>query len=173
MPAALTPPLDLAAIVLCIAGVAKLRAPAGAVRALAVLGGPASASLVRLFAFFELGLGLWCLLAAGRVAAALLACVYAGFGAISYLLARRRESCGCFGEREAPASAAQSALSACLSLTGLCAAIWPAHHVTWLLERAMPGAIVAVLGITGAAYAAVVVYTELPHAWSAWTPGAK
>ncbi len=173
MATALTPAFAIAATVLCVAGIAKLRAPAGAVRALATLGAPASTGLVRAFACLELGLGLWCLVGAGRLAAAVLASVYAGFASISYLLARRGESCGCFGEREAPASGAQSALSACLAVVGLAAAVSAVHHVSWLLSRPVSSALVLALGIAGASYATVLVYTQLPYAWSAWTGGTR
>jgi len=57
MAAALTAPFAVAAVVLCAAGLAKLRAPNGAVRALMVTGLPARAGFVRALAVGELVIG--------------------------------------------------------------------------------------------------------------------
>ena len=69
MSAALTPPLLVAAGVLCLAGALKLRSPAPAERALSILGLHATPIIVRSFATVEIALGGWAI-SAGRAAAA-------------------------------------------------------------------------------------------------------
>jgi hypothetical protein len=167
MPGALTAPFAVAALVLCVAGAAKLRSPHGAVRALAAAGFIVPAALVRGFAAFEVGLGSWCLIAPGRVSAAMLAGVYAMFAGLSLLLARRRAACGCFGDGDAPATAFHSLVSATLAVVALLAMIWPSHGAGWIVAH---HAAVLVVGILGCAYGTIVAYEELPRAWSAWSP---
>ncbi len=164
----LTPPLAVAALVLCAAGLAKLRSPAGAVAALRRLGAPASAILVRAVALLEVGLGLWCLAWPSVACAAGLAFVYAGFSGLGLLLARRRSPCGCFGESQEPASGAQSLLSAALATVAALAAIQGAHGLPWVVGRPAATAAALMVALAGAVYATVIAYTELPLAWSAW-----
>lgn len=168
MNAALTPPFIAAALVLCVAGVAKLRSPAAAVRALRVLGLGAGSGAVRALAAFELVLGGWCVAAPSPGAAALLGALYAGFAVVALLLARRRASCGCFGDSDAPASALQSLLSLALAALGAAGALSTPHGAGWVLDRGPASAGVLAAGIAGCAYAIVVAYTELPVAWAAW-----
>ncbi len=170
MAQALSAPFLVAAVVLCAAGLAKLRSPTGAVRALAAVGLPARAGLVRAFAGGELALGTWSLLYPSPRSAGAVACVYAGFCILSLVLARRRAACGCFGDGDAPASVVQSLLSAALGLVAAGAAIAPAHGVGWILGGGIPKASVLTVGIAGSAYAIVLAYTKLPQAWSAWSP---
>jgi hypothetical protein len=173
--AALTPPFIAAALVLCAAGIAKLRSPAPAVAALQAVGvsprllRSAGRALVRCAALAELALGGWCAIAPSRPAAALLAAAYALFAGIAVLLVRRRAACGCFGDERAPASLTQSMLSAAFAVIAALAATEPVHGAAWILDRP-PGSAVAVsVGIAGIAYAAVIAYTELPQAWTAWS----
>lgn len=166
---ALTAPFLVAALVLCTAAVAKLRSPAVAVRALAGARLPSRAGVVRGFAAAELAVGAWSLAAPSRVGAATVALAYAGFAGLSLVLARRAASCGCFGDTDAPASVAQSLISAILALVSFGAAVWPAHGLGWVLGRPASVALSLAIGILGAAYATVLVYTELPAAWSAWS----
>ncbi len=174
MAQALTPPFAIAAIVLCVAAVAKLRTPHTAARALTLLSGvtpraAAGAGVVRCLAAAELALGLWCLSAPSAIGAALLAGTYAGFAMVALLLARRRASCGCFGEgREAPASPAQAALSGVLALVALVSAFASPHGLGGLVQEPAATAVVLALGIGAGAYGVVLAYTDLPLAWSAW-----
>jgi hypothetical protein len=169
MASALTPPFTVAALVLCVAGVAKLRSPRGAVRALRVAGVPMGTGVVRALAVVEVAVGLSALVDPRPLAAGAMALLYAGFCGFSLLLARRRAECGCFGESDAPASSVQSAMSAVLSGVALAALAGGVHGIGWLLGNAGIGqGAVAVAGIAAAAYATVLVYTELPRAWAAW-----
>jgi hypothetical protein len=167
---ALTGPYVVAAAVLCVAGLAKLRSPASATRALAALGLPASASLIRVYAVVELGLGAWGLISPAPLASALLACVYAGFTVLALLLWRRAESCGCFGADAAPATPLQAVLSALFAM--LCAASigTSPHGLGWALGRPLGTAAVLILGTAVAAYGTVLAYSDLPQAWRSWSP---
>jgi hypothetical protein len=167
--AALTPLYATAAIVLAVAGLAKLRAPAGAAAALRTLGVRVGSVLVRAVAAAELLVAALCLLRPSTVSAVLLAVVYAGFAGISALLARSNSSCGCFGESDAPASVVQSILSAAIAILMLAAAFAGPHGIGWLFGRAPASAVVLGVGIAGCAYAIVLAYRELPQAWSAWS----
>ena len=163
---ALTAPMAVAALVLIVAGVAKLRAPAPAVAAVRELGLRADQPSIRFLAAAEIALGVWALVGPTSIAAIALACCYAAFAGLALMLARRRAACGCFGEGDFPASRVQALLSAVLALTCAAAAVWPPHG---LLDRPAGQAVVLVIGIAAAAYAMVLAYTQLPAAWSAWS----
>ncbi len=175
MASALTPPFLAAALVLCAAGVAKLRSPAGAERALATIGmhhGSLTSRLsaVRLLAVAELALGAACLSDPSPPTAAALAAVYAAFAAVGVLLARERAECGCFGDAGAPASGIQTALSAASALVAIAvAATGRTHGIAWVFDRPAGQALTLAIGIAGGAYAIVVAYTDLPQAWAAWS----
>jgi hypothetical protein len=153
---AITPAFATAALVLGVAGFAKLRSH--------------SSSLWVLVASGEIALSGWCLLAPGRIASGALACAFAAFSVVALVLARRGASCGCFGEaaREEPASVTQSLLSAALASVALAATLSPAHGLGWVLARPAGSAAVLVVGICASAYAAVLAYTQLPRLWSSW-----
>jgi hypothetical protein len=167
----LTAPLVVAALVLCVAGVAKLNAPATAARALESLGLPASGALVRFSAALEFALGALCLVRPSAVAEIALACVYGAFAAIAAALARSGAACGCFGETAQPTSRVQPILSAALALVSLGAALSSAHGVGWVLGRPAVQAVSLVIAIAGSAFATILIYTELPRAWGSWSAG--
>jgi Methylamine utilisation protein MauE len=162
----LTAPMTVAALVLVVAGVAKLRAPLPAVRALRGLDLPAGAAAVRTFAACEVALGVWAVANPTRAAGIALACCYAVFAALGLLLATRRAACGCFGETDFPASRFQALLSAVLAVACATAAVWTPHGI---LDRPAAQAVVLTIAVAGSAYATVVAYTMLPGAWSAWS----
>lgn len=165
----LTPPFLVACLVLCVAGAFKLRAPRGATHALRTLGLPSGAWLVRGLAVGELALGAACAVFATRGFAAVLAGVYVMLAGVAAALARRRVSCGCFGEDEMPVSAGHWIASLVLGAVALSAAAAGSHGLGWVLGRPAATALVLLLGIAGALYATVLVYTEVPRAWSAWS----
>jgi hypothetical protein len=162
---ALTAPFCIAALVVGVAGVAKLRAPAVAADALRRAGLPSAAILVRLAGTGELALAAWSILAPGRAVAAVLGLTYATFAGLALVLASRSAACGCFGEQQSPASRGHSILNAALALVCGLGVVWPPSTMF-----GRPAAIAAplVVGVLGAAYATVLAYTELPRAWSAW-----
>lgn len=162
---ALTVPHAVAALVLAIAGLAKLYSPAAAARA-AGLG----RSAIRCYALGEVALGLWALVAASAVASGLLAAAYAAFAGLTVVLARRGAACGCFGSESGPASPIQAVLSGALALVaGLCAAAGT-HGAAWIVQQPATTAAVLVIGVAGAVYGVVLAYSELPPLWRSWSP---
>jgi hypothetical protein len=167
--AALTPPFLVAALLLCVAGALKLRSPRPAAAALRTLGLPGPTWLIRALAVGELALGAACAIDPTRAGAAVLAGAYVAFAGVAAALARRRVACGCFGEDDTPVSAAHWVASAFLGAVAAAAAADGSHGLGWVLGRGAPTAAVLLIGITGALYATVLVYTDLPVAWAAWS----
>jgi uncharacterized membrane protein YphA (DoxX/SURF4 family) len=165
----LSGPFAIAALALCVAGVAKLRSPVPAAQALRAAGLPSRRWLIRVFATAELALGAYAALSASTAAAVAVAAMYTGFAGLTLVLHRRHAACGCFGAGEAPASPAQSAISAALAATAAATVIWHAHGLRWIVSRPPGTAATLAVGICGAVFALVVAYSELPAAWSAWS----
>ncbi len=163
MSAALAPALIVAALVLCVAGESKLRAPAGAAAALQI-----RPWVVRALAVGEVALGAACLLWPGRILAAAVAMVYALFAGVAVVLMRRRVACGCFGENDFPVSAGHSIASALLGTLVLAAAVAGPRGLGWVFGRPPVTAAVLLIGIAGAVYGVVLMYTVVPRAWGAW-----
>lgn len=175
MSAALTPPFLVAALLVCVAGALKLRAPRTAATALRTLGLPGETWLIRGLAGGELVLGTVCVLGPSRATAAVLTGVYVTFVGVAALLSRGRVACGCFGDDEAPVSAAHwiasvvlASVAAAATVAATVAAAGP-HGIGWVLAQPAPTAAALAVGIAGALYATVLVYTELPAAWAAWS----
>jgi hypothetical protein len=165
----LTGPYLVAALTLCVAGLAKLRAPSAAARAMRAASLPGNALGIRAWAAGELALGAAAAVVATPASAAALAAVYAAFAALALVLHRRGAECGCFGDSGAPASPMQSAISALLAVVCAIAAATSIHGVPWVVGRAPSIAGILILGIAAAVYATVAAYSELPSAWTAWS----
>ena len=168
MAQALSGPFLIAALTLCVAGVAKLRSPAAALSTLRAAHLPGGTVAIRVFAGGEVTLGIVAALSPRTISAVALACLYAGFAALALVLHRRGAACGCFGDARTPASPSQSAISAALAAVCAVAAASRPPGVTWILERSPAIATCLVIGISGAVFATVVAYSELPSAWRAW-----
>jgi hypothetical protein len=166
----LSVPFAAAALVLCVAGVAKLRSPHPASGALASLGLAAGPGPVRVLGALEVALGCSGLIAPGALVAVPMAAAYAVFALVARLLVSRRASCGCFGESEVPASTGQSVLSVVLATVCVLAAVRVPASLLWMLARPVGLSAALVLALAGCAYAIVVAYTLLPSAWAAWSP---
>lgn len=163
MSAALAPPFVVASLLLCVAGASKLRAPAVAAAALRT-----SPWVIRALAAGEVALGLACAVHPTPALGVTLAIVYALFAAVAAVLMRRRVACGCFGEDDFPVSAGHSIASALLGTLVLAAAVAGSGGLGWVLGQPAPQAAVLLIGIAGALYAIVLVYTVVPRGWGAW-----
>jgi hypothetical protein len=162
--AALTPPFVVAALLLCVAGALKLRSPRSAAAALGV-----SPWAVRGLACGEMVLGAACALSPTWPLAVALAVVYGLFSLVAVVLMRRGVSCGCFGDDDLPVSLAHVIASELLGALAAGAALAGPGGLGWVLGRPAPTAVVLLIGIAGALYATVLVYTQLPSAWAAWS----
>jgi hypothetical protein len=165
----MAPPFLLAALVLCLAGVLKLRSPRAAAGALDALGVPGGERAVRALSAVEIALGSACALFPSRVSAGALAVVYGLFALVAVALMRRRAGCGCFGESATAVSPAHSIASVLLAAVAVAAALTGPVGLGWMLGRSASSAAVLLLGTAGALFAIVLVYTELPRAWDAWS----
>jgi hypothetical protein len=158
-------PHAVAALVLAVAGMAKLRAPQAAARA---VGAPVA--MIRIFAAGETALAVVALLTASAWSSVLVAVLYAGFSVLTLRLARTGAACGCFGAEGSPASGVQSLLSAALSALALASALGGAHTAAWILQRPVGTLAVLLIGAAGLVYGIVLAYSELPSRWQSWSP---
>jgi hypothetical protein len=166
MSEALGPPFLVASLVLCVAGLAKLRAPAAAAAALRT-----RPWTIRALAAGEVALGAACLIHPILTAAVALALVYGVFATVAIRLRRDRVACGCFGDNDLPVSLAHVIASELLGSLALAAAVAGPRGLGSVLDQPAPQAAVLLAGIAGAAYATVLVYTAVPRAWAAWSGG--
>lgn len=166
---ALTPLAAIAAVVVCIAGAAKLRSPGPTARALGELSLPPSIAAVRLMAGLEIALGIAAALAGGRWLDLCMAVLYLAFAAVAARLVALRASCGCFGQSGDPTSALAPGLNLALAALAGAAAAASAPGLNTLVHVSPLQALTLVAGVAGSAYAAVIAYVELPNAWAAWS----
>ena len=166
MSVALAPPFAVAALLLCVAGMAKLRAPAAAASA---LGTPPWT--IRALAAGEVTLGAACVVHPTRALAVALAVTFAVFAGVAAVLKRRRMACGCFGDDDLPVSHAHVIASELLCAAGVAAAVASPRGLVagWLTSQPAWKAGVLAVGIAASVYAIVLVYTEVPRAWAAWS----
>jgi hypothetical protein len=166
---ALAPPFLVASLVLCVAGLAKLRAPAVAAAALRT--GRVGPYLIRALAVGEIALGAACAIHPTRASGAVLAGAYASFAGVAAALRRGRAACGCFGDDDLPVSLAHVIASGLLGALAAAAAVASPHGLSWLASRPAVTAGVLAVGIATATYATVLAYTVVPRAWVAWSGG--
>ena len=125
---ALAGPYLASALLLVVAGAAKVRDPLPLVRALRSARLPAPVTGVRVLAVAEVALGLAAVLLGGRATAVLVAASYAAFTGF-VLLARARggvlASCGCFGRADTPPTTAHVVVTASLALLAGAVAVAP------------------------------------------------
>ncbi len=97
-------PFAIAAGLVAVAGLAKLRDPTATAATLDVLGLPGGRVGVRLLGAFEVLLGAAAVIVGGWATATLLALLYLGFVVVVGVLIRRDTSvgCGCFGRDDTP-----------------------------------------------------------------------
>jgi hypothetical protein len=163
---ALAPPFLVASLVLCVAGLLKLRSPDVAAAALRT-----RPWTIRALAAGEVALGAACVLHPTRATAAVLTGAYATLAGGAAALRRGRAACGCFGDDDLPVSLAHVIASGLLGAVAVATAVASPRGLPWLASQPAPVAGVVAAGIAGAAYATVLVYTLAPRAWAAWSGG--
>ena len=97
-----------------------------------------------------------------------LAVVYASFAAVAEVLRRRRQACGCFGENDFPVSLGPRGRQRASRDGGGGGVLAGVRGLGWVWGPPVAQAAVLLIGIAGAVYAVVLVYTVVPRAWSAW-----
>jgi hypothetical protein len=150
---------DLAAGVLAVAGIAKIREPAGFAAFTASLGLRVGTAGARTTGVAELGCAVAVAAVGGRTWFALLAGVYAALAVVSGLsVARAAPSCGCFGAASAPTSRLQVGIDLAFAAA---AAVAAARDVAPLVARSAGprGAVYAVVLIVATALAVAAVTT--------------
>lgn len=159
MIAALSPalgPLVVAAALLVVAGVAKLRRPAPTGLALARVGLPGSDLVVRCLGLVEVAAAIDAL-AFGRWTALPVAVLYLAFAAFTAVQVRRARTtgeaadCGCFGDDGAPVDGTHVALNVALAAAAAATVATGADGVVGAWRDHAPGTVlVVVLGALGA-----------------------
>lgn len=152
-------PLLAAAVVLIIAGTAKIARPEGTATALRAAGLPGGRSVATTLGLGEVLLGTVAAIWAPSAAVAALAVVYLAFSAFSIRLIRRQgsaASCGCFGMAESPVHTVHVVVNALVAATVGASLVWPADPIT-----AAP--IVVVLGALVLAATLIIALTTLPR----------
>jgi hypothetical protein len=171
MPEILAPPFYLAAGLLVVTGLSKLRRPSPAARAMYAAGTGGSDAAARALGAVELVVGVLALLRPAPAVALALAGMYAAFAAFLAVLMWRRPdaaSCGCAGTRDVPPNLVHLGLDGGGTAVGVAAALYGvpgiAVYVGGLGLGALP--VLASLAATGVVVAAVA--TELPEALASY-----
>lgn len=171
MASALLPAFAVAAVLLVIAGAAKIVAPAQAVDSLRAAGASMPAIGVRALGTVEAAIGTAAALEPSAATAIALAVAYLGFCLFLLRLIRngnRNLDCGCFGGSGAQATPAHVALNATALAVCVAAAIDPPASVTSLVEGGTFSGLTAAVGIAACVYAAYLAFTAWPKAWGAY-----
>ena len=160
-----------AALLLVLAGSAKLARPRAAADLLGVLGLPARAALARAVGSAETVAGLAALALGGPVASGTVAVLYAGFAlAVLRALAAGAPSCGCFGSLDAPPSwihVTGNLALAGVSLVAVGSADSPVGVLAAATTAELAGGAALALLIVTIAGLLVVTFTALPEALQA------
>jgi Methylamine utilisation protein MauE len=172
-PDTIAPLYFLAASLLLVSGVLKLVEPRATAQAMLDAGLPGSRPVARGLGAGECAAAAFAAWAPARGGALALAIVYLAFaGFVGYVLRTHPTagSCGCAGSKAVPPSllhlcldvVAAAAGLAYLALHGPSAGVWFAG-LGW-------GSVPVLAGLMLAGWLLVVVVTEVPPAWRAWTP---
>ena len=156
-----------AAIVLVLAGGAKLVKPHDTARALRRAGLPASPVAVRLGSGAEVLIGLTALLTADRIAATLLTASYLAFaGFVTMALVRHLplSTCGCLGEPDTPPTLAHVVLDLALAAAASVSIVHPAHGAWGEMTGHPAEAVVLLALIATAVHLVVTALSALPRA---------
>ena len=163
----LLPALVVVAVLLVIAGAAKLRNPQLAHAALETAGLPGGIAAVRLAGAVEIAVGAVCIVRPDRVAELGLAALYLIFAVVVARQIRSGSepgSCGCLGGIDAPPAWAHVGLNLAATAVGCAAAIAGTSGLLQLAAAHPVGGLVVLVGTTFATRLAIVVFTDLPGA---------
>jgi Methylamine utilisation protein MauE len=170
---ALLPLLAIAAGVMLLAGLAKLRSPASAQEAISAFGLPPSLTLVRALGGTEVCIGALCLVAPGPIALIALASAYLVFAAAigaRWLRGERQVPCGCFGDSSVPTHLGHLAMNLVCAAVALAALVKPPPSLTTTFGYGLP-ALTLLVGIGCSVYLIFALLTLLPDSWRAYSAG--
>lgn len=160
-----------AALLLLVAGVAKVVRPAPTSELLATLGLSARAAIAVAIGAAELAVGLTALAVGGPAPAAATGVLYVGFTLVVWrAMAAGAESCGCFGRVDAPPSWIHVVGNAALAAVSFGAAA--GDSPLDVMDGQPAGGVAFVLGVGVVAGLALVAFTALPEALGARHPQA-
>lgn len=138
----------VAAGLLAVAGLAKLRTPDSAMATLHRLRLPSGRVAARILGLGEVALGLAVALVGGRPAALAIAVTYATFTGIAAWQRARQLSCGCFGSSATAVTSLHVASNAVASLVGVVGLAAPPWALGQVADVAGPLAVLAMLLLT-------------------------
>lgn len=163
----------VAAGLLLLAGVVKLRTPEPTARALRGVGLPGPSWLVRSLGVVEIAVG-GAALVVPAIAAAPLAALYAAFGAfVAWVLARGLplSSCGCLGETDTEPSAVHVAVTLTAAAAGVAAVMTSPPSIAAIVAADPLLAAPLLAGVGTALYLTYMTLALLPAALSAYQAG--
>lgn len=151
------------AVLLAVAGAAKVTDPAATSAALQGARLVSDRRLVRLLGAGEIVLAVAVLMLGGRLPAVLLAIAYAVFAAFAYRQARQGEGCGCFGVSDAPATRLHVVVNVVAATLAAGAALRPAPSLLAVLGDGVFEALLIAVALLLAAAALRLALTALPE----------
>jgi uncharacterized protein YjeT (DUF2065 family) len=173
---ALLPGFVVACALLVVAGLSKMRSPAGAQAALSLVRVSVPSAVIRAFGVGEVAVGVIAAVRPGALTGVLVAVTYGVFSGFVVVLLRSRTrpaGCGCFGDADSGAGAVHLALNVGACAVAVLAAVSPPGGIGWMLSRPPLTAVSLILGCAATALAAYLAYTAFPGAWRAYTSGAR
>ena len=151
------------AVLLAVAGAAKVADPAATSAALQGARLVSDRRLVRLLGLGEIALAFAVLAIGGAVPAALLAVAYGVFAAFAYRQSRQGEGCGCFGVSDAPATRLHVVINVVAAAAAAVAAWRPAPSLVAALREDVFESLLIAVALLLAAAALRLALTSLPE----------
>lgn len=155
----LTGPFLAAAVVLIVAGTAKIARPEGTATALRGAGLPGGRAVATALGVGEVLIGTVAAIWAPPPAVAVLAFVYLGFAAFSIRLITKQgsaASCGCFGAAESPVHPVHVVVNGMVAATVAAGLVWPPDPI-------LSAPVLVVVGALVLAATLVIALTDLPR----------
>ena len=175
MPAVLLPAFAVAAVLLIVAGAAKIASPYMTQASLSTAGLPAPLFGVRALALAEVAIGTAALLDPSTPTALAMALAYGAFCLFTLRLLRMADDgvdCGCFGGAGSEVSRIHVGLNAAAFAVSVAAAAWPPPGPDWVFSRSPLTAVAFCVGVAASAYASFLAFTVFPRAWQSYGKGA-
>lgn len=172
----LTGPLMAAALLLGVAGVAKVANPDPTRVALRTAGLPGTAWFVRMIAAGEIVLGIVAVAVGGRLGAVLLGLAYLGFAGFSIRVistSRGKASCGCFGASDAPLGKLHVVINLGIAVAAAVALVDPMASLATVVGDTPLSGSIFVAFVVLLAWLLQVALTGLPELQAAARPSRK